>query len=109
MMALPSRRRVLYGVAGGIGVLAAASAFLAGLAVKERDNRFCVACHLHEAKFERLLGTPVTDLAGSHHARDHRLGCIACHGGADPVMRIRVWSIAGFDTLRFLAGTYSEP
>lgn len=108
MMALPSRRSLLYGLAGGVAALLAASAFLAGLAVKERDNRFCVSCHLHEAKFRRLVGTSVTDLAGSHHAKDNRVGCIACHGGADPIMRARVWSVAALDTLRFLAGTYSE-
>lgn len=108
-MALPSRRWLLYGLAGGVGTLFVTSAFLAGLAVKERDNRFCVSCHLHEAKLKRLVGTSTTDLASSHYARDNRVGCIACHGGADPVMRVRVWSIAAFDTLRFLAGTYSEP
>lgn len=37
------------------------------------------------------------------------MGCIACHGGADPAMRVKVWAVAGFDTLRFLAGNYEEP
>ncbi len=109
MMALPSRRWLSYGVAGGVGALVAASAFLAALSAKERDNRFCVSCHLHDAKFTRMVGGPVTDLAGFHHAKDGRVGCIACHGGADPVMRLRVWSIAGFDTLKFLVGAYGEP
>ena len=108
-MAPPSRRWLLGGLAGGVGTLALASAFLAGLAVKERDNRFCVSCHLHEAKFTRLVAAAATDLAGSHHAKDQRVGCIACHGGADTVMRLRVWSVAGLDTLKFLAGAYREP
>jgi len=30
-------------------------------------------------------------------------------GGADVVMRLRVWGVAGFDTLRFLVGRYEEP
>ena len=109
MMALPSRRRLAYGIAGGVAALVTAGAFLAGLSAKERDNRFCVSCHLHEAKFGRLVGAPVTDLAGFHHAKDGRLGCIACHGGADPMMRVRVWSLAAFDTVKFLVGTYEEP
>jgi hypothetical protein len=96
-------------LAGGIGALVAASAFVAGLVVKERDNRFCVSCHLHEAKFKRLLAASATDLAGFHHANDHRVGCIACHGGADLAMRVRVWALAGFDTLKFVAGAYGEP
>lgn len=108
-MALPSRRWLLGGLAGGVGTLLLGSAFLAGLAAKERDNRFCVSCHLHEAKFTRLVAASATDLAGSHHVQDRRVGCIACHGGADSVMRLRVWAVAGFDTLKFLAGTYGEP
>ena len=83
--------------------------FLAGLAAKERDNRFCVSCHLHDEKFSRLVAATGTDLAGFHHERKAAVGCIACHGGADPTMRLKVWAVAGFDTLRFLAGAYAEP
>lgn len=83
--------------------------FLAGLAAKERDNRFCVSCHLHDEKFERLLARVPTDLAGGHYARDSSVGCIGCHGGADYAMRFRVWAVAGFDTVKFLTGVYAEP
>ena len=83
--------------------------FLAGLAAKERDNRFCVSCHLHDEKFSRLVAATGTDLAGFHHERKADVGCIACHGGADAAMRFKVWTVAGLDTLRFLAGTYAEP
>ena len=83
--------------------------FLAGLAAKERDNRFCVSCHLHDEKFSRLIAATGTDLAGFHHQRKADVGCIACHGGADAAMRLEVWAVAGFDTLRFLAGAYAEP
>ncbi len=79
----------------------------AGLIVKERDNRFCFACHLHEAKFERFTSVPFADLTGPHHAK--RVRCIDCHGGADPVMRARVWSQAALDTGKFLVGKYQEP
>lgn len=102
-------RRVALGAAviAGVGVLGLV--FLAGLAAKERDNRFCVACHLHDEKFTRLTAALSTDLAGRHHQKDTAVGCIACHGGADPVMRVRVWRVAGIDTLRFLSGQYREP
>jgi hypothetical protein len=83
--------------------------FLAGLAAKERDDRFCVSCHLHEDKYTRYLGATARDLAGAHGRADRRVGCIACHGGADLAMRLRVWTVAGFDTLRFLSGAYTEP
>lgn len=93
----------------GVGALVVAAAFLAGLTVKERDNRFCVACHLHEEKFGRLIAVPARDLAGLHHQRKAAIGCIACHGGADPAMHARILAVAGVDTLRFLVGAYAEP
>ena len=91
------------------GAVLLALLFLTGLATKERDNRFCVGCHLHDEKFQRLTATSSADLAGHHHVKDPTVGCIGCHGGSDLRMRFAVWSVAGFDTLRFLAGTYHEP
>jgi len=79
------------------------------LAAKERDNRFCVSCHLHDEKFVRLIAPSATDLAGAHHLKDGEVGCIACHGGADLPMRLAVWAVAGFDTVKFLGGLYREP
>lgn len=78
---------------------------------KEQNNYFCVSCHLHDEKFARFLAQPsATDLSGAHHAsRSRAVRCIDCHGGADPVMRVRVWVVAGVDTLRFLTGWYAEP
>ncbi|MBI4638398.1 MAG: hypothetical protein HY727_18830 [Candidatus Rokubacteria bacterium] len=82
---------------------------MVALAAKERDNRFCVSCHLHDEKFTRLIAPASTDLAGLHHQKKAEVGCIACHGGVHPGMRVRVWALAGFDTLKFLAGAYQEP
>jgi len=96
-------------VTGVVGALLGGTLFLAGLSVKERDNRFCVSCHLHDEKFSRLLATTSRDLSGFHHQRKADIGCIACHRGADPAMRLKVWAVAGVDTLRFLAGVYAEP
>jgi predicted CXXCH cytochrome family protein len=100
---------VALGFAGIVGAALLVLLFLAGLAAKERDNRFCVSCHLHDDKFKRLGAVQPTDLAGLHRQRKHEVGCIACHGGADTGMRLRVWTVAGLDTLKFLAGTYREP
>jgi predicted CXXCH cytochrome family protein len=105
----PLAAQLALGATGAAGVLLGAALFLTALAAKERDNRFCVSCHLHDEKFLRLTSSPPTDLAGVHQAKKADLGCIACHGGADPIMRAKVWTVAGIDTLRFLAGTYREP
>jgi len=83
--------------------------FLAGLVVKEHDDRFCVACHLHDEKLKRFNIRPSADLAGFHHQKDATVGCIACHGGSAPLTRVKVWTVAGFDTLKFLVGAYDEP
>ena len=83
--------------------------FLAGLAVKERDNAFCVSCHLHDEKYIRYNAATPVDLAGAHRQADARVGCIACHGGSDMPRRLRIWGGAAFDTMRFLAGAYAEP
>jgi nitrate/TMAO reductase-like tetraheme cytochrome c subunit len=99
-------------VGGGgavVGALLCGTLFLVGLAAKERDNRFCVSCHLHDEKFSRLIAATATDLAGFHHQRRAKVGCIACHGGAGAARHIQVWLLAGFDTLRFLSGVYAEP
>jgi len=92
-----------------VGLLLFAAMFLTGLAAKERDNRFCVACHLHDEKFGRLMASSPTDLAGLHHRRKDEVGCIACHGGAAMGMRLRVWAVASLDTVKFLVGKYREP
>jgi predicted CXXCH cytochrome family protein len=102
-------QRLAVGVAAIIGTFIVGVLFLAGLAAKERDDRFCVACHLHDEKFERLTASSTADLAGLHHNKKPEIGCIACHGGADLDMRLRVWTVAGIDTLKFLVGRYREP
>jgi predicted CXXCH cytochrome family protein len=99
-------------VGGGgavVGALLCGTLFLAALSATERDNRFCVACHLHDEKFSRLIAVTATDLAGFHHHRKAEVGCIACHGGAGAARHLQVWLLAGFDTLAFLAGAYAEP
>jgi predicted CXXCH cytochrome family protein len=103
-----ARRTLAQGAAALAGAALVSVIFLAGLAAKERDNRFCISCHLHEAKFTRFLAAAPTDLAAAHRVKKD-VRCIDCHGGADPAMRVTVWTVAGIDTLRFLTGRYGEP
>jgi hypothetical protein len=101
------RRKLVWGVVALAGLGLAVTLFLAGLAAKERDDNFCISCHLHEQKFKRFTSAPFTDLTGPHHAKDVR--CIDCHGGADLPMRLQVWAVAAYDSLRYLVGRYREP
>ncbi|HET7875614.1 MAG TPA: multiheme c-type cytochrome [Methylomirabilota bacterium] len=102
------RRRTLAWCAVALaGSALIATLSLVGLAAKERDDTFCVACHLHEEKFKRFTSVPFTDLTAPHHAKDVR--CIDCHGGADAAMRARVWFLAAIDTGRYLVGRAREP
>ncbi len=82
--------------------------FLVALAAKERDNSFCIACHLHEEKYTRFLAPAAVDLAAAHNPKQS-FRCIDCHGGADLPMRLRVWAVAAGDTAKFFAGRYREP
>ena len=108
-MARSWRRRLVFGTATAAGVCLVAAVTLAVVAAKERDNRFCVSCHLHEEKFDRFTSTAATDLAGVHQVKDRGVGCIACHGGADAGMRARVWALAAMDTAKYLVGLHEEP
>jgi predicted CXXCH cytochrome family protein len=101
------RRKVEWLAVSLAGLALLTSVFFVSLAAKERDDNFCISCHLHEEKFKRFTSVPFTDLTGPHHAKDVR--CIDCHGGADLPMRLRVWTHAGVDTLRFVIGKYREP
>lgn len=101
-------RRLAIGAGALAGAALLSGLFLLALAAKERDDRFCISCHLHEPKFARFKAAAPADLAGAHHAKKN-VRCIDCHGGGDAVMRVRVWTVAGVDTLRFLVGRYREP
>jgi predicted CXXCH cytochrome family protein len=101
------RPRIAWTLRALAGLFVLGGLVLLGVAAKERDDRFCIACHLHDDKFERFTSAPARDLTAAHNAKNVR--CIDCHGGADPVMRVRVWALAAFDTGKFLVGRYKEP
>ncbi len=99
------RRLVL--AAGASLVLAAG--FLATLYRFEQRDPFCIACHLHQEKYDRFQrpGGRVADLAGAHGAKG--VNCIGCHGGADALARAKIWAVAARDTAKYLARRYREP
>jgi len=98
------RGGLLFLLAVGLPIL-----FLGAVAKKERDDRFCIACHLHEEKFSRFKAPAVSDLAGAHHHAKTPQRCIDCHRGADLPMKLSVRAVSGLDTFRFFVGHYREP
>ena len=77
----------------------------------ERDNAFCVSCHLHEnllTTFE-AGATQATDLSAVHFAALDEPRCIACHKGEGTIERAKVLAVAGRDSLKYLAGVHHEP
>lgn len=88
----------------------------------ERENTFCVSCHLtetkplHEAKLERFRARPPRTLAGAHGAAgaetprgERAFRCIDCHGGTGPLGRLRVKALSARDAFWYVVGRFEEP
>jgi formate-dependent nitrite reductase cytochrome c552 subunit len=88
----------------------------------ERDNDFCVACHLpdgsrlHAAKRKDLGHWPPATLAAAHGMAGVREGgalrgfrCIDCHGGTGALGRARVKLLSARDALLYASGRFGEP
>jgi hypothetical protein len=77
----------------------------------ERENRFCVSCHLHEHLLATFEGGAVraTDLSAVHFTAMEEPRCIACHKGEGTIERTKVLAVAGRDALKYLVGVHREP
>jgi hypothetical protein len=76
----------------------------------EEDNRFCIACHLHEDIFKNFMtDTPrLVALAGAHLHKGE-VKCIDCHIGATHTDKLIVKAMAGWDTVQYFMGNFKEP
>jgi nitrate/TMAO reductase-like tetraheme cytochrome c subunit len=76
----------------------------------EQDNRFCIACHLHETIFDNFLARDprLVTMAGAHHHKGE-VKCIDCHVGATVTDKLIIKGIAGWDTVRYFLGDFKEP
>ena len=76
----------------------------------EHDNRFCIACHLHETIFDNFIANDprLVTMAGAHHHKGE-VKCIDCHIGATVTDKLIVKGIAGWDTVRYFLGDFQEP
>jgi nitrate/TMAO reductase-like tetraheme cytochrome c subunit len=119
----PGRARGLARVAVAVAVAGAASASAGWLVTDrlERDNDFCIACHLdaetplHVEKHRDLTALPAATLSAAHgQARvagreDGAFRCIDCHGGTGALGRSRVKLLAAKDALWYGTGRFDEP
>lgn len=87
----------------------------------ERNDDFCIACHLssgeplHAPKRSDFDARPPATLAALHGAErvgaddPHAFRCIDCHGGTGLAGRARVKVLAAKDALVYLTGRFDEP
>jgi hypothetical protein len=114
-----ARWRLALGL-GGLALLAAPAGWLASDHL-ERDDAFCVSCHLpdgsalHRGKRDGFARRPPASLAAAHGAAgvrgrsDPALRCIDCHGGAGLVGRARVKLLSARDAFWYATGRFEEP
>ena len=95
---------------------ACALAFVAGSVgyVKhlDLDNRFCIACHLHEDLYRHTVSAPPATLAAAHYrARPagHPERCFTCHSGEGLGGWSKVTLLSAWDAARWVAGDRHEP
>jgi len=76
----------------------------------EEDNRFCIACHLHEDIFKNFMtdAPRMVALAGAHLHKGE-VKCIDCHIGATHTDKLIVKAMAGWDTVQYFIGNFKEP
>jgi len=79
---------------------------------QDQDNRFCIACHLHQDIYRRTTAVPPGTLAAAHyHARGggHPERCFTCHSGEGVVGWSEVTLLSAWDAARWVAGDRHEP
>ena len=98
-----------------------AGTFGVGIAVTdhlEKNNAFCISCHLVEAKrlhhdkFHTFFPVDgqINTLAAAHHgAGDEPFKCVDCHNGATVTDKLLIKAQAARDTVAYLLGDFEEP
>ncbi len=79
---------------------------------KDHDNRFCIACHLHQDIYRHTVTAPPTTLAAGHYRADrgrHPERCFTCHSGEGVVGWSQVTLLSAWDAARWVAGDRHEP
>jgi nitrate/TMAO reductase-like tetraheme cytochrome c subunit len=114
-----ARRRLALGL-GGLALLAAPTGWLVSDHL-ERNDAFCVSCHLrdgsplHRGKREGFERRPAASLAAAHGVAgvrgrsDPALRCIDCHGGTGLAGRARVKLLSAKDAFWYATGRFEEP
>jgi len=114
-----SRRWLLLLLVGA--PVAGTATFVPGLAVTdylERDNAFCIACHvtkekrLHQDKYDGFFpvgGKPTTLAAAHHGSLREPFKCVDCHNGSTITDKLRIKAQAAGDTVAYFLGDFEEP
>jgi nitrate/TMAO reductase-like tetraheme cytochrome c subunit len=109
-----------------VGILVVGMAALLGgvsiVSSNEQNDNFCVSCHTEPestyfARFQSAMTGRSQDLAAYHHRQLYprnspaasNIRCIDCHVGEGLVGRGIVVSLAGWDALKYVTGTATQP
>ena len=95
-----------------VAVIAIGGAGVAFVKKQDEDNRFCIACHLHEKLYEVTVTAPPRSLAAGHYRARHAAHperCFTCHSGEGVTGWTAVTVLSGFDAARWVLGDRHEP
>ena len=105
----PGSRAILCTLVSTLAVTAAAVGLVKH---QDQDNRFCVACHLHEALSRKTFEPEPRTLAAAHYRAagpGHPERCFTCHSGEGVRGWTQVTLLSAWDAARWVAGDRHQP
>ena len=75
----------------------------------EKDNKFCLSCHLHQKIYDDFLSAEKVKTLSSKHGKNRGFICIDCHVGPGITGRIKATILGASNTVVFLTTMYEEP
>ena len=75
----------------------------------EKDNKFCLSCHLHKKIYDDFLSVRKGKTLSSRHGKEKGFICIDCHVGPGLIGRINASILGASNAVTFLTTRYKEP
>lgn len=75
----------------------------------EKDNTFCLSCHLHKKKYNDFLSGEKGKTLSARHGKEKGFLCIDCHVGPGLTGRLKATMLGASNAAVFLSTMYEEP